>query len=429
MPRIFPFLGWLPPTRRTLGDDIIAGLTVALLLIPQSMAYAELAGLPPLYGLYAAFVPVILGALFGHMHQLASGPTAMTSIITAAVLSRTAVPGTLEYVRMAILLAFLVGVIRLLLGLLRMAAVANIFSRPVVVGFTNAGALAIILSQAGKVLGLSLPKQRGILGALRDAAALLEALPEAHIPSLIFGLLTLGFVLLAGKLRPRWPAVLLVVVIMTAMSRLIGFDLRWGGQVVGFLPRGLPPFLLPFAAWELKGLGWVILRLFPGALVVTLISFMEVLSISKVISYKTKQPLDLNQEMIGQGIAAIGGSLFQGYTVGGSFGRSAMNLLTGARTGLGNIISGLLVALVLLFFTPLFYHLPLAVISAAIIPAVVRLIDFRILIRMLKTDRSGGIISLITLLATLAAAPSFHLGILLGVALSVGVSFTIRNTP
>lgn len=163
------------------------------------------------------------------------------------------------------------------------------------------------------------------------------------------------------------------------------------------------------------------MKLLPGAVVVTLISFMEVLSVSKAISYKTKQPLDLNQEMIGQGIASIGGSFLQGYTIGGSFSRSAMNLLAGAKTGLSNVFSGIMVALVLLFLTPLFYHLPQAVLSASIILAVVKLIDFHPLVRMLKADPPGGIVSVITFLGTLLAAPSLHLGVLLGVALSVVV--------
>lgn len=419
IPRFFPFLKRLPPTRKTLKNDVFSGVTVAMLLIPQSMAYAELAGLPPLYGLYTAFIPVILGALFGHMRQLASGPTAMTSIITAAVLSEMAAPGTLEYVHMAILLAFLVGIIRLFLGLFRLAALANLFSRPLIVGFTNAGALVITLSQTEKVLGLFLPRHWEILGSLRNTAELLRALPEVHLPSLILGLLTMGLILIMKKLRPRWPTIFLVIMTMTAVSRLVGFNPRWGGEVVGFLPRGLPSLLSPFAAWESPGK--VILQLFPGALVVTLISFMEVLSISKVISSRTGQPLNLNQEMIGQGLAAVGGSFFQGYPAGGSFARSAMNLLTGAKTGWSSIISGIMAALALLFLTPLVYHLPQAVISAAIIPAVVRLIDFRSLGRMLKADRPGGIVSIFTFLATLATAPFLHLGVVLGMVLSIGV--------
>lgn len=216
-----------------------------MLLIPQSIAYAELAGLPSIYGLYAAFVPILLGALFGHMNQLASGPTAMSSIITAAVLSQAAVPGSAEYIQMAILLAFLVGVIRLLFGLLRMAVLVNLISHPVVIGFTNAGAMVIALSQAGKVLGISLPKHQGLLGTLRDGLSLLGSLSEVHFLSLVLGVFTICLIILVKKLRPRWPAILLAVVAVTVVSRLIGFESRWGGNVVGLLPEGMPPSSLP----------------------------------------------------------------------------------------------------------------------------------------------------------------------------------------
>lgn len=414
---LFPFLNWFPFNRETLKGDIAAGLTVAMLLIPQSMAYAELAGLPAVYGLYASFIPVILGALFGHLNQLAPGPSAMSSLITAAVLAPLAAPGSGDYIRLAILLALLVGLIRLLFGLFRLAVLVDYISHPVVAGFTNAGALVIALSQTGRLFGITAPGENGFLGSLRDFYYIIRHLPELHGASLLFGTGALILILVLRRRFPRLPGILITVIAAVIVSSLTDFDTRWGGAVVGVVPGGLPSFANPLAG-ELRILGADLVRLLPGAVLVTLISFMEVLSVSKAIAFKTRQPLDLNREMIGQGLASLGGAFFRGYTISGSFSRSAINLMSGARTGLSQIISGVSAAVVLLFLTPLFHDLPVPVLAAIIIMAVLRLIDMATVIRIYRADRRDFLVSAVTFGATLAAAPALHYGILTGVAVS-----------
>ncbi len=393
---------------------------MAFLLIPQAMAYAELAGLKAYYGLYAAFIPVILGALFGSLNQLGTGPVAMTSIVMASVLSAFAVPCSEEYVQMAIMLAFLVGIIRLSLGLFRLAALVNFISHPVITGFTNAGAIIIGLSQINKIFGLEIGNSRYLFGFLYDISRMLGELDKLHLPTLLMGLGAIVTIFLIKRLRSRWPALLITVVLSITVSYLIGYESNLGGKVVGAIPRGLPQFGLFFGSWpDLRSLFLTAGKLFPGALVIALISFMEVLSVSKAISLKTGQPLDLNQELIGQGVAAIGGSFAQAYPSSGSFSRSAMNLMAGGKSGMSSVFTGLIVMLVLLFFTPLMYYLPKAVLAAAVIAAVFGLINFKLIVRSWRASHSDGIIALITFTATLCFAPNIAAGILIGAALAL----------
>ncbi|HBC89110.1 MAG TPA: sodium-independent anion transporter [Lentisphaeria bacterium] len=410
--RTFPFLRWFPLRKENVKADLIAGATVGFLLVPQSMAYAQLAGLPPHYGLYTAFVPVIIASLFGWCSQLHTGPVAMVSLLTAAVLeeSHLAVTGSPEYVALAIMLSLLAGVILLVLGLLKLAAVVNFFSHPVIVGFTNAGALIIAMSQIN--LFLKLPLGRGDY-FIKDFYEMMMQTPDTHLPTLIFGALAISFLLVTKKIRPKWPGALIVVFLSVAISWLLSFDARFGGSVVGEIPKGLPALKVPSASLN------DIVKLLPGAFMVAMIGFLEVLAICKVIAAKTKERLDMNQELVGQGLSGILGSFSQAYPVSGSFSRSALNLYAGAMTGMSSIFAAILVMIVLLFLTPFLYYLPRAVLGAIIVAAVIGLIDVKAFFRIWRTSRFDGVAAVVTFLAALAMAPRITEGILIGAVLAI----------
>lgn len=425
MQRIFPFLRWFPMSSEILKADTIAGVTVALLLIPQSMAYAELAGLPVYYGLYAAFIPVILGALFGALPQLGAGPSAMTSILTASILVKYADPQqeTLKYVQLAVLLALVVGLVRVALGLFRMAIIVNFLSLPVISGFTNAGAIIIGCSQLNKIFGISLKSTSGTFGLIKDLFSLFTRLPQTHPPTLCFGLGTMVAIYVIKKYWPRLPSMLLAVIVSIIVSAWIGFE-SLGGTVVATIPEGLPRIGLLEWSWNGAALTsrlHVAIRMLPDALMLSLIGFMEVVAVSRVISMQTKQPLNLNQELIGQGIAAIGAGLSQGYPTSASFSRSAINLMVGAKTGLCSIVTGLGVMVVLLGMTKYLYHLPKATLAAGVIIAIISLIDFSPIFRAWRASRQDGMAGIVTFIATLCFAPDIMRGVFLGASLSLGL--------
>ncbi len=228
-------------------------------------------------------------------------------------------------------------------------------------------------------------------------------------------------IILIKKFMPKVPAVLVAVVISILVSAFLGFETRLGGSVIGNVPKGLPKFNFIISAYTVSEWIELIGNLLPGAFVITLISFMEVLSVSKAVSIQTKQPLDLNKELVGQGIAAIGGSFFSSYPVSGSFSRTAMNLISGAKTGLSSVFTGIIVMILLLFFTPLLYNLPMSVLAASIIVAVYKLIDFKPMVRCFQANKKQGIISFLTFFSTLAFAPDMHHGVLVGVGLTIAV--------
>ena len=548
MIRLFPFLGWFrnygPGTVKV---DALAGVTVALVLIPQSMAYAQLAGLPSYYGLYASFLPPMIAALFGSSRQLATGPVAVVSLMTAASLEPIATQGSGGYISYAILLALMVGGFQFLLGLLRLGVVVNLLSHPVVNGFTNAAALIIASSQLPKLFGISTDKGKHhyetIISLLHDISA------HIHWPTFFIG--TLAFAIMFGlkRINGRIPNVLVAVVVTTLISWAWGFEenyvasissiqspetrnliqdhnmaaseienltaqygrlslniieekgrqksltseiinlehelaltelrreklrkesrltrkrlralkvmvaedstgdrrlyldgevpaglkndgRKWrlqvgeqplkedrllfkgGGEVVGSIPRGLPGFSMPALD------GTVMLRLLPYAVIIALLGFMESISVAKAMAAKTGQRLDPNQELIGQGLANMVGSLGGSYPVSGSFSRSAVNLQAGAVSGISNVVTSLTVLVGLFLFTPLLYHLPQAVLAAVIMMAVLGLINVSGFIHAWKANWYDGALSIITFFFTLLFAPHLDRGILLGVGLSLMV--------
>jgi anti-anti-sigma factor len=544
--KIFPFLRWFENyDAGSLKTDAIAGLTVALVLIPQSMAYAQLAGLPAYYGLYASFLPPMLAALFGSSRQLATGPVAVVSLMTAASLEPLATAGSSGYVAYAIMLALMVGIFQLVLGILRLGLVVNFLSHPVVNGFTNAAAIIIATSQLSKMFGVNVDTAphhyETIWWVIKGA------LNFTHWPSLVMGVFAFGLMYGLKVLSPRVPNVLVAVVLTTLISWVTGFEhnhsadlaaikspqtvalieqfntatgsiadlskqrtqasqllaeateahdsiglidarhqvdlvqagivrlneqshlirgqLRallfqavvqdektiafypegelpqgaesdgrtWrikvgnsplasnkivmigGGEVVGTIPKGVPALSIPEFNWG------IMMHLFPFAAIISLLGFMEAISIAKAMAGKTGQRLDPNQELIGQGIANLIGAIGKSYPTSGSFSRSAVNLQAGAVSGLSSVFTSLTVVVALLFFTPLLYHLPQSVLAAVIMMAVIGLINVAGFVHAWKAKWYDGIISIISFACTLAFAPHLDKGIMVGVVLSLGV--------
>ncbi len=417
--RVFPFLSWVGELRQpeVLRADILAGITVALVLIPQSMAYAQLAGLPPQMGLYAALWPPVVAALFGSSRQLSTGPVAVVSLMTATALEPLASAGSEGFLAYAVLLALLVGLFQLALGFLRMGVLVDLLSHPVVLGFTNAAALIIASSQLGKIFGISIANEAQHYETVWKT--LVAALAHTHGLTLLMALLAFGIILGLTRYAPRVPAILVAVVVTTMISASTGYA-EAGGQVVGMIPAGLPALVLPVFDWG------VISQLFSSAVVIALIGFMEAISISKAIAASTRQRLDANQQLIGEGLGNIASGLSSGYPVSGSFSRSALNMSVGSVTGFSSIVTGLVVAVALLWFTPGLYHLPQATLAVVIVMAVVRLIKLGPFLHIWRVHRHDGIVALVTFFLTLLLAPHLDYGIMAGVGLSL-VLFLYRT--
>ncbi|WP_316901412.1 SulP family inorganic anion transporter [Pseudodesulfovibrio indicus] len=542
--KIFPFIDWFKGYNMTaLRADAISGLTVALVLIPQSMAYAQLAGMPAYYGLYASFLPPLVAALFGSSRQLATGPVAVVSLMTAASLEPLATAGSEGYIAFAILLALMVGMFQFLLGVLKLGLVVNFLSHPVVNGFTNAAAIIIASSQFSKMFGVYVDGAEHHYETIMRVVE--SALHYTHWPTLGMGVLAFAIMVGLKRVNPKIPNVLVAVVITTALSWGLGFnhdtkvsvsaidspavheaiigfngtidgidqlalqrtalgkqmeeakssgdpvrvldiehdmnvlnvqmarlklqahDLRknlrsvlfagveqtdgglrfyeqdavpagmatdgrtWrvkvgnakldtaslrmmgGGAVVGTVPSGIPAITVP--SLDLK----IMLHLIPFAAIISLLGFMEAISIAKAMAAKTGQRLDPNQELIGQGLANMLGACGKSYPASGSFSRSAVNLQAGALTGMSSVFTSLMVVIVLLFFTPLLYHLPQAVLAAVIMMAVIGLINASGFIHAWKAQWYDGAISILSFGCTLAFAPHLDKGIMVGVVLSL----------
>ncbi len=547
--RFLPFLKWFPLTSDAVKINFLAGLTVALILIPQSMAYAQLAGLPAYYGLYAAFLPVAIGAMWGSSNQLATGPVAVVSLLTASALATLAPPGSEHFIALAIMLTLLVGLIQLALGAFKLGIIVNFLSHPVIVGFTNAAAIIIGLSQLSKVLGVPMSRTESFIN---DIIGVFKQVGDTHLPTLAMGIGATALMWALKKYAPKLPGVLIAVVLTTVISWAVGFEknssgsvdkvadpelraqvekviaavtgvdrlnadiaaknealsaaiksgghesidavkldadvaltrlalkdaeeissklrkamrhtpvvrqvdeagktvavfavgkatagdkldetvyrirkvtpkgefkLVGGGEVVGSVPEGLPPFSVP--AFDMDKLG----ALLSAALVISLVGFMEAISIAKAVAAKTRQRIDPNQELIGQGLANIVGSFSQAYPSSGSFSRTAVNANMGATSGLSSVFTALVVMVTLLFLTPLLYHLPQAVLAAIIIMAVGGLVNIEAVKHAFAAHKHDGIASIITFVATILFAPHLDMGIMIGAGLAI-VLFLLRT--
>lgn len=417
-----PFADWIGELKSptVLRADITAGVTVALVLVPQSMAYAQLAGLPPHYGLYASFLPVAIASIFGSSRQLATGPVAVVSLLTASALGPLAADNPQAYLSYAVTLALLIGLVQVILGVIRLGFLIAFLSHPVVLGFTNAAAIIIATSQLGNLFGVEVGPTEQHYETVWQSIVL--AVESPHWPTISITLLTLVAIVAIKRYYPKLPNVLLAVVVTTLVSWIIGFD-TLGGQVVGSVPRGWPPFELPQLDFS------TITQLLGIAVTIALIGFMEAVSVAKALAVQTRQRLDANQELIGQGLGNIAASCFQGYAVAGSFSRSAVNAEAGAVTGFSAVVTGAAVGLTLLLLTPLLYYLPQPTLAIIIIMAVGGLVRIKPLIHAWKAQKHDGIVALTTFVLTLAFAPNLETGIVTGVLLSLGLYIYRTMSP
>lgn len=542
--RMFPFLRWFPISPEILRGDLIAGMIGALVLVPKAMAYAQLSGLPVYFGLYAAFIPAIVGALWGSSRQLLTGPVAVISLMTASALAPFALAGTDQYIALALLLALLVGVIQIAMGVFKLGVIVNFISHPVIIGFINAAAIIIALSQLNKLLGIPLGRSDAFLVDIWD---MLRQIDDTDLPTLAMGLLAFAIMWGMKKFTPEHIArssVLVAVVVTILVSWATGFEhnmsarleqvadanargllanlsrveqrigeltaqitdksaqlramqkaeqgqtrsalalghdinllklevtnkeqeelkhlrairgltfeyvsganertgalylsgqvpaglktdgyryhvkrvsgqelrLAGGGEVVGKIPSGLPSLSVPRLSWD------GIVQLVSAAFVIALVAFMESISMAKAMATRTKQRVDANQELIGQGLANVGGSFFQSYPVTGSFSGSAINLQAGAKTGMASVFNGLFVGVTLLLLTGYLYHLPQAVLSVIIILAVGSLLHVNSIKRAWQANRHDGVVAVTSFALTLMFAPHLDKGVLAGAMLAL----------
>jgi len=414
-----PILEWLPNYKKTdLQGDLSAGLTVGIMLIPQGMAYAMLAGLEPIHGLYAVTVPLLLYAIFGTSRQLAVGPVAMVSLLTAAGIASLNADSPEQYLLYALSLAFLVGLIQFGMGILRLGFVVNFLSHPVISGFTSAAAIIIGLSQIKHLFRINLPNSEHIQEMV---VAIAQNIGDIHW--LTFGIGVVGIIIIkyGKKIHKSFPAPLVAVIVGIAL--VSGFDLTaLGVKIVGDVPSGLPTLSSPSFDMEIWN------TLLPIALTISLVGFAESFAVAKTIQAKHKNyKLDANQELIGLGMANFGAAFFRGYPVTVGFSRTAVNNDAGAKTGLASVFSAILIVLTLLFFTGLFYNLPSAILAAVVLVAVSGLIDYKEPIHLWHKDKSDFAMLIATFVITLTLG--IETGIIAGMVLSLVVVIYRASRP
>tara|TARA_B100001093_G_scaffold362680_1_gene347461 strand:- start:34643 stop:36373 length:1731 start_codon:yes stop_codon:yes gene_type:complete len=408
--RLFPIFEWLPEYNQSkFYGDLFAGLTVGVMLIPQGMAYAMIAGLPPIFGLYAAFIPQLIYALMGTSGKLGVGPVAMDSLLVASGLGALSLSGIDQYIQMAIFLALFMGVIQVLMGLLKMGFLVNFLSKPVISGFTSAAAIIIGLSQLKHILGTEIERSNQLQHLLYNAYLTAD---DIHFGTLFIGIGGILGILFLNKISPKIPAALVITIL--GILVVWGFELEQTGvKILANIPSGLPELNLP-SEFVFSNIN----ELFPIALTLSLVAFMEAISVAKAVEdERSNLSLRPNQELIALGFANIVGSLFQAYPTTGGFSRTAVNNQTGASTPMSLIISAAIVGASLLFLTPLFYYLPNAVLAAIIMVAVVGLIDLKYPKRLwnYRKDEFG----LLAFAFFITLTVGITQGILLGIVLSL----------
>jgi SulP family sulfate permease len=412
---LFPFLPWIRGYGKLhLRPDLIAGLTVAVMAVPQSMAYALIAGLPVQCGLYASIVPAMIGAFWGSSSHLITGPTTATSLVVLGTLTQLAEPYTRNYVQLALLLAFMAGGVRIVMGLARLGTLLNFVAHSVILGFTAGAAILIAFHQVPHLLGLDIRKGGMVLESLWE---IVTHLHRTDLVTLGLGIATVAI----RKLRPGWPAALIALVFVSAAVALLHLD-SYGVRVVGAIPRSLPPLVFPrLSAWN----DFAILA--PGALAIAILGLLEAISSARAIAGHTRQRLNVNQEFIGQGLANVSASLFSGYPVSGSFTRSALNFRSGARTPMSGIVSGVGVAVLVLIAAPFAAVLPVSALAGVLVLAAIEMVDLSGIKRAVRSTRSDGAVLVVTLVSTVFLQLAF--AIYIGVLLSIGLHLAKTAHP
>lgn len=431
--RYLPILTWLPHYNRRLGSaDVLAGLIVTVMVIPQSLAYAVLAGLPAVVGLYASLLPAVVYVLLGTSRTLAVGPVAIIALMTGAVLADIATPGTAEYLQAALILSFLSGIMLLLMGMLRMGFIANFLSHPVIGGFLSAAGVLIVASQAGHLLGVEL-NSRELLPRLSELA---QGLPSLHLMTLTIGSGTFVFLLfmrrhgrpmlqrigcsksLADLLTRAGPVFAVIVTTLATWH----FDLASGGvAVIGSVPQGLPPLGLPgfdFSLWQ---------ALLIPALLISIVGFVESVSMGQMLAARRRERISPNQELIGLGGANLAAAITSGMPVSGGLTRTVINYDAGAQTPMAGLVAAIGIGTATLFFTPLLSYLPIATLAATITVSSLTLIDIGMIRQTWRYSRSDFSAMAITILLTLVE--SIEAGIVSGVVLSIGLFLYRTSRP
>lgn len=412
--RWFPFLSWPKPTAALLRGEFWAGLTVGLMLLPQGVAYAALAGMPLITGIYASIVPAAVAIVFSPSPRLGVGPTALSALLIGASLMGLAEPGSAHWVALAAWMAIMSGLVQWMLGMVRAGWLLNLVTSPVLTGFTQAAALLILASQLSTLLGL-----RSDWSALWHSPSIY--LFDWH--SIAYGLGSIALLVAAKKWRAAFPSAIFIIALTGLVSWATGFA-DGGGAVVGHLPAGLPHFQWPgLLSWEEFG------DLVMPVLVISLVSFLETASSAQVEHQQAGTRWNENQDLVAQGLSKISAGLFGSFATSASFSRSAVNLLAGAKTGYSNVFSILLVVIVVLWFIPWLYHVPKAALAAIVITAVVNLIKPSVIIQLFRISLVEGCISVATLALTLLTAPRMYWGVFAGIVLSLGYFLYQRLHP
>ena len=397
----FPFLTWPRLTAHLMRGEVMAGLTVSLIIVPQSVAYAALAGMPLVTGIYASFLPALVAVLWSGSPRLSVGPTALSSLLVMAALSGLAEPGSAQWVTLAVWLALLSGLMQLALGIWRFGWILNLVSAPVLFGFTQAATVLIIFSQ--------LPSLVGMQGTTASAFSLSQVDGSAAA----FGLGSLLALVLGRALAPRVPTLMLVVVGAGTISYLIQYAAH-GGPVVGALPSGLPALYWPgIPSWTVLG------TLLVPAMVVTLVSFLETASSAKVENQHAHKPWNDNQDLIAQGLAKLASGLTGSFPTSSSFSRSAINLYAGAQTGWATLVTVVMVLAVLLWLTPALYHVPSPVLAAVVVAAISSLLQPMRFVQLWRVLPVEAFTMAATFVVTLMTAPRIYWGVLAGVMVSL----------
>ena len=408
--RWFPFLNWPRPTQELLRGEAVAALTVAVVMIPQSVAYAGLAGMPLVTGLYATFLPMLGAVLFSASTRLSVGPSALSSVLVGASLVGMAQPGSASWIALAVWLALLAGSLQLLVGLTRSAWVLNLVSSPVLAGFSQAAALLIIASQLPGLIGLD--------GSL---AQLLHQ-PRLDLQALAYGIVSLVLFVVAKRVAPRLPIMLIVLAAAGLLAYLTGYSRN--GAVVGALPAGLPePYWPGWPGWEQFS------TLIAPALVLALVSSLEMASSAKIENQRDGRRWDASQDLVGQGVGKLASAFSGAFATSTSFSRSALTLYAGAKTGWATVIATGFVLLVLLFLTPALSHVPKAVLSAVVVAAVSSLFKPRTFLDLWRIDRVEAVTAATTFVVTVLSAPRIYWGVLTGVLLGLGHFLYLRLHP
>ncbi|CAC9593593.1 Sulfate permease [uncultured Gammaproteobacteria bacterium] len=415
--RFFPFLTWFKlVTKDSLKADLIAGLTGAVIVLPQGVAFATIAGLPPEYGLYTAMVTPIIAALFGSSLHLVSGPTTAISIVVFSAISHYAEPGSAEFVSLTLTLTFLAGVYQLAFGLARLGAMVNFVSHTVVIGFTAGAAILIASSQLQHITGIFVPKGESFLHTLLN---LYQGAGSANFYLITIGLVTLITTILIKKFFPKLPNLLLGMVVGSILA-LYFKEFTTDIKLVGEIPAHLPPLSMPNFSFA------TIKMLAPEAFAVALLGLIEAVSISRAVATKSNQRIHANQEFIGQGMSNLFGSFMSSYAGSGSFTRSGLNYASGAKTPLSAIFAAIILMLIVLLIAPLMGYLPIAAMAGVILVVAYNLIDFHHIRETLSFSIEESAVLITTFLATLFLELEFaiYLGVLLSLVLFLGKTST-----